>query len=145
VSTALADICSETGVEIIDVRHSRSRRPGQTCADRTLLKILEDKKLGDASQRAAHLRSVLISIMETENNKRMLVAPVIWAVSDVLRGHPTWFGEAWMQTFDKIDLAELHARAKESREAVAPRQAIATMLIERLRPLFIDQPQKRLL
>jgi hypothetical protein len=136
--TTLSDICVETGVEVIDVRHSRSRRPGQTCADRTLLKMLEDEG-------AAHLRSVLITIMETENNKRMLVAPVILAISDVLRGHPTWFGEPWLQAFDKIDLAELHARAKESREAVAPRQAIATMLIERLRPLFVDEAQGRLI
>jgi hypothetical protein len=136
--TTLADICSELEIEVVDNRQSRSRRPGQTCADRTMLKILDDEG-------AAHLRCVLISIMETENNKLMLIAPVIWAISDVLRGHPNWFGDKWLQAFDKIALAELHANAKQSREAVAPRQAIATMLIERLRPLFVDQPQGKLL
>lgn len=138
MSATLADICSELGIEIIDIRHSRSRRPGQTCADRTMIRILQDE--GEA-----HLRSVLISIMETENNKRMLIAPVMWAISDVLRGHPAWFGEEWLKAFDRIDLAELHERAKESREAVAPRQAVATMLIERLRPNFVEEPQARLI
>jgi hypothetical protein len=138
MSTALAELCTDLGIEIVDIRQSRSRRPGQTCAERTLLKILADEGY-------AHLRSVLMSIMETENNKLMLVAPVIWAISDVLRGHPTWFGDAWLTALDKIDLAELYGNAKKSREAVSPRHAIATMIIERLRPLFVDQPQARLL
>lgn len=138
MTNSLADICVELEIEIVDNRRSRSRKPGQSCADRTMIKILEDEG-------AAHLRTVLMSIMETENNKRMLIAPVMWAISDVLRGHPTWFGDAWLKCFDKIDLAELHRIAKQSREAVAPRHAIATMLIERLRPLFVDQPQARLL
>jgi hypothetical protein len=138
MNAALQKICTEMSVEIVDIRQSRSRRPGQTCAERTLLKILTDEG-------SAHLRSVLISIMQSENNKMMLVAPVLWAISDVLRGHPGWFGETWLQALDAIDIAELYSRAKESREAVAPRQAIATMLIERMRPLFVDQPQARLL
>jgi len=103
--------------------------------ERTLLKILGDEG-------SAHLRSVLMTIMQTDNNKLMLVAPVIWAVSDVLRGHPSWFGDAWFKEIDKIDLGELHANAKKSREAVAPRHAIATMLIERLRPLFTDHRRR---
>lgn len=138
MTSTLADICAELEIVIVDNRQSRSRKPGQTCAAQTLLKILYDEG-------AAHLRCVLISIMETTNNKMMLVAPVIWAVSDVLRGHPDWFGDKWLKEFDKIELIELHTHAKQSREAVAPRQAIATMLIERLRPLFIDQPQGRLI
>lgn len=138
MTTMLAEICAELEIEVVDNRQSRSRRPGQTCAQGTIVKILQDEG-------SAHLRCVLMSIMETTNNKMMLVAPVIWAVSDVLRGHPDWFGDKWLQEFDAVDLAELHANAKQSREAVAPRQAIATMLIERLRPLFADQPQGRLI
>jgi hypothetical protein len=138
MSARLADLCAEFGVEVIDTRQARSRKPGQTCADRTLARILEDE--GEA-----HLRSVLVTMMETENNKRMLIAPVIWAVSDVLRGHPDWFGETWLQAFDAIPIAELHELAKQSREAVAPRQALATMLIERLRPHFKPNPQPRLI
>ena len=138
MTATLADICAELEVTVVDNRQSRSRRPGQTCADSTLKKILCDE--GEA-----HLRSVLVTIMQTNNNALMLIAPVIWAISDVLRGHPTWFGGTWLDEFDKIELSELHANAKQSREAVAPRQAIATMLIERLRPLFTDQPQGRLL
>lgn len=138
MTATLADICAELEVEVVDNRQSRSRKPGQTCAQGTLLKILQDEG-------SAHLRCVLMSIMETTNNKMMLVAPVIWAVSDVLRGHPGWVGDEWFKVFDETDLAELHAHAKQSREAVPPRQAIATMLIERLRPHFNEEPQVRLI
>lgn len=93
---------------------------------------------------SAHLRSVLMTIMESENNRMALVRPVMLAVSDVLRGHPDWYGSKWFETFDRVDLSELHATAKKSREAVAPRHAIATMLIERLRPQFDDEPARLL-
>jgi hypothetical protein len=88
---------------------------------------------------------VLITIMETENNKRMLVRPVILAVSDVLRTYPGWFGDTWLQLFDKIELSELYEAAKRDREGVAPRYSIAARLIDRLRPHFDVPPQPRLI
>lgn len=94
---------------------------------------------------AEHLRSVLISIVETTNNKRMLVAPVIWAVSDILLAHPTWFGGEWLDAMDAIDLAEMHERAKANRRAAQPRQAISTMLFETLSKRFKVVEQERLI
>ena len=88
---------------------------------------------------------MLITIMETENNKRMLVRPVILAVSDVLRTYPNWCGDTWLQLFDKIELSELYEDAKRDREGVAPRYSIAARLIDRLRPHFDVPPQPRLI
>jgi len=137
MTATLAEICAEMEIEIVDTSES-ARKPGQTCARKILQKVLLDE--GER-----HLRSVLITIMETENNKRMLVRPVILAVSDVLRTYPNWFGDTWLQLFDKIELSELYEDAKRDREGVAPRYSIAARLIDRLRPHFHVPPQPRLI
>lgn len=136
MTAALSDICAELGVEIVDT--AATRGPGQTCARNILQRVLIDE--GEA-----HLRSVLITIMETENNKRMLVRQIILAVSDVLRAYPSWFGDAWLKAFDEIELAELYEQAKADREGVSMRASIAARLIDRLRPHFQPEPQPRLL
>lgn len=136
--TTLTDICSELEIEIVDNRQSRSRRPGQTCAQGTMAQILEDEG-------SAHLRSVLMTVMESENNRMALVRPVLLAISDVLRAHPTWFGEKWFRVFDEINLAALYSLAKRDREAMAPRWRVGGMILERLRPHFDEEPQARLL
>jgi hypothetical protein len=136
LTPALASICEELGVVVIPV--TKQRDVMETCAVNTLARILNDYG-------AEHLRSVLISIVETTNNKRQLVAPVIWAVSDLLLAHPTWFSGGWLDAMDKIDLAEMHEKAKANRKAAQPRQAIATMLYEHLRGMFAEEPQRRLL
>lgn len=46
---------------------------------------------------------------------------------------------------DRIDLADIHDRAKANREAAQPRQAIATMLFEELRKGFQPEEQARLI
>jgi hypothetical protein len=135
--TTLADICDELGIKIVTVSES-ARKPGQTCAGKIMQKVLHDE--GEA-----HLRSVLITITETENNKRMLVRPVILAVTDVLRTYPSWFGDQWLNLFDKIELSDLYEEAKRDREGIAPRNSIAARLIDRLRPHFDVPPQARLL
>ena len=135
--TTLADICDEFGIEIVEPSES-ARKPGQTCAGKTLQKVLTDE--GEA-----HLRSVLVTIMESENNKCMLVRPVIMAISDVLRTYPSWFGSDWLNEFDKIELSELYDYARADREGVAPRYSIAARLIDRLRPKFAPEPQGSLL
>lgn len=132
----LASVCSELGVTVIPV--TKQRDPMETCAVNTLQRILNDHG-------AEHLRSTLISIVETENNKRMLVAPVIWGMSDVLLAHPKWFGSAFLEAMDAIDLAEMYERAKSNRQAAQPRQAIATMLFERLSKHFEVEDQRRLI
>lgn len=120
-------LCAELGVTVVPINKQRDAM--ETCAASTLERIF-----GEHGE--AHLRSVLLSIVETENNRRNLVAPVIWAVSDVLLAHPSWFGGAWLDAMDAIDLAEMHERARANRRAAQPRQAIATMLFERLRESF---------
>lgn len=137
MTATLADICSELEIEIVETSES-ARKPGQTCAGKILQKVLTDE--GEA-----HLRSVLITIMQTDNNKRMLVRPVILAVSDVLRTYPSWYGSKWLDAFDKIELSELYQDAKRDREGVAPRAAIAARLIDHLRPDFNEEAQARLL
>jgi hypothetical protein len=132
----LADLCDELGIEVVSVSES-ARRPGQTCAKETLQKILT--KHGEG-----HLRSVLITIMETTNNRRMLVRPVILAVSDVLRSYPHWFGDKWLKQFDRIELALLYEAAKLDRVA-APRYAMATRLLYVLRPHFDAPARPRLI
>jgi hypothetical protein len=134
--TDLPAILSELGITIVPV--TKQRDVMETCAGNTLERIRKEHG-------AEHLRSVLISVVETTNNKRMLVAPVIWAVSDILLAHPTWFGGEWLNAMDKIDLAEMHERAKANRRAAQPRQAIATMLFETLSKKFQVVEQERLI
>ena len=99
------------------------RGPGATMAIACMESIL--KQYG-----YAHLKFVLMSIAETRNNKRELVAPVIWAVSDLIRAHPEWADRAseWFDAFDRVDLAKIRTIAKRNRNAVKPRAAIATLL-----------------
>lgn len=134
--TDLPAILSELGITIVPV--TKQRDVMETCAGNTLERIRREHG-------AEHLRSVLISIVETTNNKRMLVAPVVWAVSDILLAHPTWFGGDWLDAMDKIDLAEMHERAKANRRAAQPRQAIATMLFEVMSKRFQVVEQERLI
>jgi hypothetical protein len=77
MSRTFAGLLRELNVDVIATSKNRSRAARQTCAGRTLARIFE-------SRGYEHLRSVLISICETRNNKRMLIEPVVWAISDVL-------------------------------------------------------------
>jgi hypothetical protein len=131
--TALLDtICAELGVTVVDTRLQHKRGPGETCAVGTLEEILR----GCGS---AHLRSVLITIMESENNRMALVRPVLLAVSDLLRANPPWFGERWLQVFDKIDLSGLYDEARKHRQTASTRHVLFGMILERLRPHFTEE------
>jgi hypothetical protein len=76
-----------------------------------------------------------------------LVAPVLWAVSDIILAHPQWAaaGLAWLDAMDTCDLPGMRARAKLNRQAASPRQAIATMMFEHLRTILAEEPQGRLI
>jgi len=136
MSSALASICAEIGIKIVPL--TKQRDAMETFAENTMERILRNH--GEE-----HLRSTLIAIVETQNNKRMLVAPVIWAMSDVLLMQPSWFGSAFLEAMDGIDLAEMYDRAKAYKKAAQPRQAIATMLFEKLREKFQVVEQERLI
>lgn len=99
------------------------RGPGATMATACLESIL--KRYG-----YAHLKFVLMSIAETGSNDRELVAPTIWAISDLVRAHPKWADQAtdWFEAFDRVDLAKIRVIAKRNKDAVKPRAAVATLL-----------------
>jgi hypothetical protein len=128
----LSGLLREFNVEVIDNARNRSRAARQTCAGKTLANIFRLRGYD-------HLRSVIMSIVETKPNKRALIAPVIWAVSDVLNAYPEWFGDAWFQVMDGIDLAEMFERASANRRIVLPRSAIATLLFEAMRRQYPDR------
>jgi hypothetical protein len=116
----LASLLDELEIKVVALQ--RYRGPGATMATACLESIL--KQYG-----YAHLKFVLMSIAETRSNDRELVAPVIWAVSDLIRAHPAWADRAtdWFDAFDRVDIRQLRAFAKQNK-AVKPRAAIATLL-----------------
>lgn len=136
MSLALASICAELGVTVIPI--NKHRGVMETHAVNILERILREH--GEH-----HLRSVLISLVETENNRNMLVAPVLLAMSDVLRAHPSWFNGEFLQAMDGCDLADMYERAKANKRAVRPRHAVATMLLEKLGGQFQVVEQERLI
>jgi hypothetical protein len=99
------------------------RGPGATMATACLESILQRRGYG-------HTKLVLMSIAETRSNDRELVAPVIWAVSDLIVAHPKWAERVsdWLAAFDKVDIRQLRAFARHNKAAVPPRAAIATLL-----------------
>lgn len=133
----LATICQELGIAVVPVTKQRGLM--ETHAVNTMERILF--KRGETN-----LRDTLMSIVETKNHKRELVAPVIWALSDILKAHPSWFcGEQWFEILDEIDISDIRAKAKVNKTVAKPRQAIATMLMEHLQRHFEPEQQARLI
>ncbi|WP_445488618.1 hypothetical protein [Rhodopseudomonas sp. RCAM05734] len=134
----LAAILADLEIEPVDTRVRRT--PGQTCATSTMDRLLADHGAG-------HLILTLRTIMESENNRRELVAPTILAVSDIILAHPKWAdtGLAFLEAFDSIDLAALRQQAKANRRAAQPRQAMATLLYAQLSQNFAPDVQGSLL
>jgi hypothetical protein len=123
----VASISAEFGITVVPPARRRTGGTAlETCAASTLQRLLSD--WGES-----HLREVLLSISESAGNDRSLVAPVIWAVSDLLLAHPNWFGGDWLDALDKIDLSALYEDVKANRKAVQPRAAIAALLFERMK------------
>src|SRR5579871_5010664 len=107
----LSEILADLGITVVP--STVYRRECQTFAASTMQSLLD--KFG-----AEHLILTLRSIVETENNGRELVAPTIWAISDILLAHPEWpaSGLKWLEALDSVDLAGLRELAKENRRAV---------------------------
>lgn len=139
MTPALASICDSLDVRIVPNERSRVRAVGETCAEKALERLLEKHGAG-------HLTIVLKSIVETTNNGRQLVAPVIYAVSDIVLAYPEWTATtAWLDALDQADLAEMWSKAKANRRAAKPRSAISTMLFDHLRATLQPDRQARLL
>jgi hypothetical protein len=127
MTATLAQLIREFRIEIVPNKFNRARGARQTCAGKTLERVFDLRGYD-------HLRTVVMSIVETRPNKTMLVAPVIWAVSDVLHLYPEWFGDAWLKHLDELDLGEAYERAKRHRSIIKPRFWLACLLVERLWP-----------
>jgi hypothetical protein len=117
----LSSLLGELEIEVIDLQ--RYRGPGATMATACMESIFRKYGYG-------HAKLVLMSIAETRNNKRELVAPVIWAISDLIRAHPAWAERAtdWFDAFDRVDIRQLRVFAKLNKSAVKPRATLATLL-----------------
>jgi hypothetical protein len=72
---------------------------------------------------------VLRTIVESEGNSGELIADIIFVISDIVRMHPRWvdLGLAWLEAFDKINLASIRKVAKAT--AAAPLHSAVMVLL----------------
>jgi hypothetical protein len=121
----------------------------QTAAGATLERILADPSVGEtAADREKHLRNVLVALTESENNRHMLIAPVIKAVSRIMSQNPTWYGRdasAFLDVMDKADLADMYEKAKANKGVVPAHATIATLLLKEFGAVFAPEDMERLL
>lgn len=125
-------------IEIIDVR--AARQPFQTHAESTLRRIL-------AERGEDHLRFVLATLTQSENNAGALVGPVIEAVSEIVAAHPYWAERTteWLSAFDKIELIDLYERAKALKSTArgpSKTRAVQMLLADRLAAVM-GQPEPK--
>jgi hypothetical protein len=76
-----------------------------------------------------HATLTLRTVVESEGNQCALVADIIEAVSDIIRHHPRWanLGLAWLEAFDKINLASIRRAAKAT--GAAPLHSAVMVLL----------------
>lgn len=57
----------------------------------------------------AHIRLLIISIVESDGNADALIEPIVSAVSDIMRRRPDWpeRGSEWLEAFDRVPLVAL--------------------------------------
>ena len=126
-------------LEIRVVHRNAYREPMDTHAADTMQRLLD--RYGEG-----HLVMVLRSIAETVNNKRELVAPTLWAISDTIKAHPEWASSTeFLDAVDAIDLGGVRQIAKENRRGAPLRHAINTMIYLHLREKFATDDQGRFL
>jgi predicted protein tyrosine phosphatase len=137
----LATICADVGITVVHPAQHRPFTPMQTAAGNTLDKILRDH--GEN-----HLRDLLAVLTESQNNRNMLIAPVIKAVSRIMAENPGWYGDEasdFLDVMDRADLASMYESAKPNKRVVSAHDAIATMLLAKLSKKFTAKEQERLL
>ncbi len=129
---ALARLCAALDIKLVPVTRGRVRA-NETAAVATLRKILT--KHGEQ-----HFVMLIRTIAESEGNARALVAPIIWAISDLMLAFPAWpnTGLNWLAAFDTVDLQALLRLARPLCNASKqrPRAAIGGMLVQMLHPRF---------
>lgn len=138
MTEALASICADVEVTVIPANVRRT--PGATKCSAVLDHILEKRGEG-------HVILLLRTMMESENNRMALVEPIIRAVSNVMLARPDWpnRGLEWLEAFDRIDLCDLWEKSKLDKGAPRPRLGVEARLNDRLRTIFNESPQERLI
>ena len=124
-------ILREFGVELLPSTATKTR-PRQSYMD-AKLRTLFDRHGSD------HFRDVLTAILESEGNEDALVAPIVAAVSNLLRAHPRWWRDGasvWLAVMDGIDLLALHGAVRQNLAAVPADKAIAAHLHAELTRAF---------
>lgn len=136
--TDLHAILSELGINLIPT--TARRHPGDTKCAEVLQSLLERHGEG-------HLIMLLRTITESARNRMALVEPVIRAVSSIMLARPDWpdKGLEWLEAFDEIDLCHLWEEAKLDQGAPAPRLGVEARLNDRLRVIFGERVQERLI
>lgn len=120
-------LCEEYGIKIVDGRDYPGIR--ETRAVVTLSRIL-------ASKGEAHLRMVLSTAAETNNNQGYLDKHLFWAVSDLVSAYRDIVEQRtteWLEAFDAAPVAELQVVAKQLPHQ---RYALVGMLAERVARKF---------
>lgn len=130
--TTAAELCRELGIAIVPTKVRRSRLGElECCCELTIENMI-------AKHGVEHVRFVLISICETRNNRRELVAPVLEAVSDIILHHPDFTtrpwssadGEprGWLDLLDEIDIPALREIAKQNRRVASVREGLGALI-----------------
>ncbi|MDB5620530.1 hypothetical protein [Tardiphaga sp.] len=141
MSPKLAQICADLGISVVHPAQHRPFTPMQTAAGNTLDKILREESEN-------HLRDVLTVLVESGNNRNVLVAPVIKAISRIMAENPTWYGNdasGFLDVMDEADIAAMYEGAKPNKRVVAAHDAIATLLLAKLGERFQVVEQERLI
>lgn len=141
MTPTLSAILSDLDIRVVNPAQHRPFTPMQTAAGATLERILSDH--GEA-----HLRDVLTVLTESENNRNMLIAPVIKAISKIMAEHPSWYASdasKFLEVMDRADLAGLYERAKANKRVVAAHDTIAALLLDLLRGEFQPEEMERLI
>lgn len=119
-------LCDEFGISIVD-KH-RYPEPGQTRAVETLHRIL--RRYGEG-----HVRMVLATLAETQNNKGQLDEVLFWATSDLVQACPEIIennASAWLAVWDTAPVGELQYACNDLRGIVPLRFALVGMIYERV-------------
>jgi hypothetical protein len=80
-----------------------------------------------------------ISVRQRSRRIRPLISAASARASTSRR---RWFGDAWFQVMDSIDLGEMFEQAAGNRRIAQPRATIATLIFERMRPHFPTAPAR---
>ncbi|MCT4654254.1 MAG: hypothetical protein N4A65_00430 [Cohaesibacter sp.] len=122
-------ICDEVGLKVWPAARWQPRTLRTTKARRSLWQIRN--RYG-----AGHLRHVLIAICQTTDNTdmRVIPAPVLNAVSDVLLAHPEW-GNQLVEAMDKIKLSDLYQEACDLRMG-KPRDNLRVLLAREVKEVL---------